>query len=73
MNSDCEGHSGLFLTMGLGAMTNVSKKLNLITRSSTETKIVLVGERFPRCTWFRCFRLAQGVDQSKEDFSVAGQ
>lgn len=48
----CKGHAGLFLTMGKGAMLNVSKKLGLVTNSSTETEIVSTGERMPKCTWF---------------------
>jgi len=38
--SDGKGHSGYFVTMGTGAMVNVSKKLGVDTVSSTETKIV---------------------------------
>ena len=59
-------HSGMFLTMGKGAMMNVSKKLGVVTASSTETKIVADGEIFPKCSWFRYFRMAQG-DSAKED------
>jgi hypothetical protein len=60
VHSNCKGHSGLFLTQGKGAMINVSKKLGLVTNSSTETEIVATGERLPKCTWFRYFRIAQG-------------
>ena len=59
---DGKGHSGLFVTMGRGAMINASKKLGVNTISSTETEIVSDGERFPKCAWFRYFRLAQGDD-----------
>ena len=60
VHDDGKGHSGLCLTMEQGAMMNVLKKLGLVTTSSTEKEIVSNGERFPKCTWFRCFRLAQG-------------
>ena len=60
VHADCKGHAGLFLTMGKGAMINISKKLGLVTNSSTETEIVSTGERMPKCTWFRYFRIAQG-------------
>jgi hypothetical protein len=66
VHNDCKGHSGLFVTQGKGAMINVSKKLGLVTNSSTETEIVATGERLPKCTWFRYFRLAQG-EPIKED------
>ena len=64
--NDGKGHSGLFLTMGKGAMMNASNKLGIVTTSSTETEIVADGEIFPKCSWFRCFRPAQ-VDSAKED------
>lgn len=61
-HADGKGHSGLFVTIGRGAMINASKKLGVVTTSSTETEVVANGERFPKCTWFRHFRLAQGDD-----------
>ena len=45
---------------------NVSKKLGVLTTSSTETEIVSTGERLPKCTWFRYFRMAQG-EEGRED------
>ena len=53
IHDDGKGHSGLCLTMGTGSMMSVSKKLGLVTISSTETEIVSTGKRFPKCTWFR--------------------
>jgi hypothetical protein len=66
IHTDARGHSGLFVTQGKGAMISVSKKLGVVTTSSTETEIVSTGERLPKCTWFRYFRLAQG-ESDKED------
>ena len=43
VHSNCKGHSGLFVTQGKGAMISVSKKLGLVTNSSTETEIVATG------------------------------
>ena len=60
VHTDARGHSGLFVTQGKGAMINISKKLGVATTSSTETEIVSTGERLPKCTWFRYFRIAQG-------------
>ena len=65
-HDDAKGHSGLYVTMGRGGLINQSKKLGVVINSSTETEIVSTGERFPKCTWFRYFRLAQGGD-TKED------
>ena len=47
-------------------MLNASLKLGLVTLSSTESVLVSTGERMPKCTWFRYFRLSQG-DDPKED------
>ena len=63
---DSKGHSGLFLAMGQGATTSVSKKLGLVAAISAEIEIIADDERFPKCVWFRHFRLAQG-DSDKED------
>ena len=49
IHSDGKGHSGMHLAMGRGGMMNVSKKLGLVTTSSTETEVVANGERFPKC------------------------
>lgn len=66
VHTDAKGHSGLHLTMGRGSMISVSKKIGLNTNSSTETEVVSTGERMPKCTWFRYFRITQG-DVAKED------
>ena len=67
MHSDGKGYSGLFVTIGIGAMIDVPKKLGLDTVSSAKIEVVSTGEIFPRCTWFIHFRVAQGEDDSKED------
>ena len=60
IHTDAKGHSGLYATMGKGAMINVSKKLGLNTLSSTETEIVSTVERLLKCVWFRYFCILQG-------------
>ena len=65
-HTDSKGHSGLYATLGKGAMINVSKKVSLNTLSSTETEVVSTGERLPKCIWFRYFRIWQG-DEPVED------
>ena len=69
VHNDVKCHSGLFLTMEQGATMSTSRKLGLVATSSTETDIVADGERFPKCVWFRHFRLAQG-DSDKEDVLI---
>ena len=58
VHDDGRGYSGLHVTMGRGGIINQSKKLGVVMTSSTETKIVSMEERFPKCTWFRYFCLA---------------
>ena len=65
-HTDSRGYSGMFLTMGKCAMMSESKKLGVVTVSSTETEIVVDGERFPKYSWFRQYQLEQG-DSAKED------
>ena len=65
VHSDGKGNSGMFLTMGRGAMMNVSKKLGLMTISSIEIEVVADGERFRKCSWCSYVRIAQG-GQTKE-------
>ena len=66
VHADAKGHSGMFTTMGRGAIMNVARKLGLNTVSSTETEVVSSGERMLKCTWFRYFRLAQGDKPIKD-------
>ena len=37
---DRKGYSGIFLMIGRGRMINISKKLELVTLSSTKTEVV---------------------------------
>ena len=66
IHADTRGHSGMYTTMGKGALINVAKKLGLVTISSTETEVVATGERLPKCTWFRYFRIAQGGSTTED-------
>ena len=63
MHTDGKGHSCLFVTMRLGSMIDVSKKMGFVNTSSIESEIVASGERIPKCGWFRHLRLAQGDDR----------
>ena len=60
----CE--SGLFFNVRRGSMINQSKKLGVVTVSSTKAEIAFTGESFPKCAWFHYFRMSQG-DVTKED------
>ena len=45
VHADGKGHSWIFLIMGKGATVSASKKLGMVTASSTETETVEDGER----------------------------
>ena len=59
-------YSRLFIMIGKGVIINVSKKLELIMTSSTETEVVSSRKRFLKYTWFWYFRLVQG-EEAYED------
>ena len=40
MHANCEENSGIFATIGRGAMINVLKKLDLVTTRLMETEVV---------------------------------
>lgn len=48
-HADGRGHSSLSTTMKLCAMLNASKKLDTVTTSLTETKVVTTSEICPKC------------------------
>ena len=50
VHADGKGHAGVVVAMKKSAIINVSKKLGLVTTSSTETEIVSNRERSPKCT-----------------------
>ena len=66
VHNDRKAHSGIFLTMGKRDVMTVTNKLGVVTSSSTDTEIVDDKERFPKFSWFRCFRLLKG-NSSEED------
>ena len=55
-----KGHVGVYATEGTGAIYSSSNKLKLNTVNSMETQLVGVGEKLPKCLWYRMFRIAQG-------------
>ena len=59
-NASHDNGRGFFcVTTFTCAMINVPNKFGLITNSSTEIEVTLNGERFPKCSWFRNFRISQ--------------
>jgi hypothetical protein len=61
-----KGHAGLYSNKGQGALMSASTKYKLNTTSSTETETVSVGEKMPKCVWFRNFRIEQGGSSTED-------
>ncbi|MEN9849167.1 MAG: hypothetical protein RL368_1907, partial [Pseudomonadota bacterium] len=60
VHPDLRSHTGGVLTLGQGAVTSVSRKQKLNTRSSTEAEIVAVDDMVGPMIWTRRFLEAQG-------------
>ena len=56
----CKEHGGAMMVMGCGAISSYSRRIKVNTRSSTETKLVLVHAYIPEVLWSLYFVHAQG-------------
>lgn len=57
---DRNGHSGMFVTLGLGAIYCKSTKQRIVCRSTTESELVAVADGLLILIWMRNFIIAQG-------------
>ena len=62
VHDDFRSHTGGLMTMGRGAITNVSAKQKINTRSSTEAEVVAVDDMMGPMLWTRYFLQAQGYE-----------
>ena len=62
VHPDFRSHTGGTLTMGKGAISSVSKKQGMNTRSSTEAEVVAADEMVGPMLWTRRFLEAQGYN-----------
>ena len=60
VHPDFRSHTGATMTMGKGAVTSVSRKQGLNTRSSTEAEVVAADEIVGSMLWSKLFLEAQG-------------
>ena len=58
--SDMKSHTGVYITLGLGAIYCRSSKQKLVTKSSTEAELVGISDALPQIIWFKHFLEAQG-------------
>ena len=57
---NCKGHTGMMMTLGAGAATNMSKAQQLNTGSSTELEVVGMYDALLDILWGKYFIEAQG-------------
>ena len=57
---DCKGHTEAMMSMGKGAIVNVSRKHKLNTGSSTEAELVSIADVLEMMMWCKYFTEAQG-------------
>ena len=59
---DARSHSGMSMKMGKGAITSLSMKQKLNTRSSTEAEIVAVDDCMSQVLWTKHFLLGHPTE-----------
>ena len=57
---DGKSHSGMVITLGLGALFIKSTKQKIVTKSSTEAELVALSDMCSPVIWSREFLIAQG-------------
>ncbi len=62
VHPDGRSHSGMTMSMGKGAITSLSRKQKLNTRSSTEAELVAVDDCMSQVLWTKYFLEAQGYN-----------
>ena len=62
VHPDMKSHSGMTMKMGKGAITSLSRKQKLNTRSSTEAELVAVDDCMAQVLWTKYFLQAQGYE-----------
>ena len=62
VHPDMKSHSGMTMSLGKGAITSLSRKQKLNTRSSTEAELVAVDDCMAQVLWTKYFLEEQGYD-----------
>ena len=64
VHPDMQSHSGIYMSLGKGAMYSGSCKQKLNTKSLTEAEVVGIDNALPMVLWTRYFLLEQGYHVS---------
>ena len=59
-SADMKSHTGVYVTLGHGAIYCRSSKQKLVTKSSTEAELVGISDALPQVIWVKHFLDAQG-------------
>ena len=62
IHDDGKGHTGVFMTMGVGPIYCKSTKQRCVTASSAESELVALTDGTPIPLWMRQFMIAQGYE-----------
>ena len=62
VHCDCKGHGGAMFTLGKGATSSYSRKVNSNTRSSTEMELLTADMYMPEMLWSLHFIQSQGYE-----------
>ena len=54
-SSDMKSHTGVYITLGKGAIYCRSSKQKLVSKSSTEAELVGISDGLPQIIWFKHF------------------
>jgi hypothetical protein len=68
VHDDFKSHTGGVMTLGAGAIQNVSTKQKVNTNSSTEAELVSLDDVISKIMWTKLFLQAQGYDINENIF-----
>ena len=66
IHNDYKGHTGLMMTMKLGAIIKFSRKQMMNGESSTETGLIGVNDALLQILWARYFMESQGYKNGRK-------
>lgn len=62
IHMDGKGHTGIFITLGIGPIYCRSSKHKSVSASTSEAEIITLGDAYPIILWVRLFLIDQGYE-----------